>query len=280
MAKVLPFLHSTALFLVACPLYAEAPAPSDPAAYPPSGSPSVPVDTQLAPAPATGPADNASASAIPAALEPPKPAASEPSRWPELSLRIDPLNWLLQGRLGFELEAEVWRFISVETIPIFVVDEQPPLLALRGIPDTLHQRSNGFGALAGASLGVGFWLDGKPFRGNVLRFYYTNYGLKYSAQNSNGVFDQVRHTERMLVGMFGSHSKWGPFTIATGIGLGVDMNRERRCVVDPSGTLGTKDCSDDEILIQVEENADSYVSVTSSTHPVYLLGRLSLGFVF
>lgn len=174
-----------------------------------------------------------------------------------------------------------WKFISVETVPIFVVDNKPPLLNLGGIPDTLSQRSNGLGALAGASIGAGFWLNGKPFQGTVLRFYYTNYGYKYEAKDDIGTIDSVKHTERFLVGMLGSHSKWGPFTIATGIGLGVEMNRERRCVDATTGALVTSDCSDDEIVIQVQRGANaSTAAVTGPWHPVYLLGRLSLGFVF
>jgi hypothetical protein len=176
-----------------------------------------------------------------------------------------------------------WEFISVEMVPVFVVNNQPPVLNLGGIPDTLRQESNGLGSLAGTSIGAGFWLNGKPFQGTVLRFYYTNYGYKYVAKDSISEFDSVKHTERYLVGMFGSHSKWGPFTIAYGIGLGVEMNREKRCF-DPnypnSTDLGTSGCSDDEILIQVQRDTRNTAAVTGGFHPVYLLGRLSLGFVF
>lgn len=179
-----------------------------------------------------------------------------------------------------------WKFITVETIPVFVVDGKPPMLNLGSIPDTLSQESNGIGALAGASIGAGFWLNGTPFRGTVLRFSYTNYGYKYLAKDDLGTIDSVKHTERYLVGMIGSHMKWGVFTIASGIGLGVEMNRERRCISTTSPTTGKADfdtsgCSDNEILMQVQRtNQQSFAAVTGSWHPVYLLARLSLGFVF
>jgi hypothetical protein len=216
-------------------------------------------------------------------VEPPPPPVSEEKsnfELPDFSVRVDPLNWLLAGRLGFELESGLWKFISVEVIPVFVVNEKPPLLNLSGIPDTLKQQSNGVGALAGASIGAGFWLNGKPFQGTVLRFYYTNYGYKYLAEDSGGKIDGVTHTERFLVGMIGSHSKWGPFTIASGIGLGVEMNREQRCY-DDSGAIQTKGCPDDEIQLRVRRAPDETVTaVTGPFHPVYILGRLSLGVVF
>ena len=48
-----------------------------------------------------------------------------------------------------------------------------------------------------------------------------------------------------------------------------------------SGALVTSGCSDDEIVIQVQRGANaSTAAVTGPWHPVYLLGRLSLGFVF
>ncbi|MGC4067515.1 MAG: hypothetical protein QM784_23295 [Polyangiaceae bacterium] len=90
----------------------------------------------------------------------------------------------------------------------------------------------------------------------------------------------MKHTERFLVGMIGSHSKWGPFTIASGIGLGVEMNREQRCFGE-QGDVVTSGCPDDEIQVRVRRSPDETVTaVTGPFHPVYILGRLSLGVVF
>lgn len=283
---------------------AAAPAGTPIAAYPPATQPQAPAaqaPTQAppnayaaptaaqptyaaAPQPPNDYGSNANGNA--GIVEPPPPPdpksdSDGPMKFPDFSVRVDPLNWLLAGRLGFELEMGVWKFISVETVPLFVVNSTPPMLNLRGVPDTLSQKSNGVGALAGASIGAGFWLNGKPFEGSVIRFYYTNYGLSYAAADSGGTFDQVSHTERFLVGMLGNHSKWGPFTIATGIGLGVEMNRERRCI-NPTNDMQTvtSGCTDDEIVIRTQRDAPNYATLTGWAHPVYLLGRISLGFVF
>lgn len=260
------------------PVYA-APAPNTP--MPQTTAPSAPPPTSPAYTNESPPANyNEGTSGVAEPPPPPAPSQEPSAKLPDFSIRVDPLNWLLEGRLGFELEAEVWKFVSVETIPIFVVNSKPPLLNLSGIPDTLSQQSNGLGSLAGASIGAGFWLNGKPFQGTVLRFYYTNYGYKYVAKENGIELDSVKHTERFLVGMLGSHSKWGPFTIGTGIGLGVELNRERRCVDAIAGGHKTSGCTDDEIVLTVQRSTNAQTAVTGPWHPVYLLGRISLGVVF
>ncbi len=216
---------------------------------------------------------------------PPPPPPRKPDEGyeiPDFSVRIDPFNWLLKGRLGLELEVEVWEFISFELVPIFVVNEEPPLLNLRGFPSDLTQHSNGLGAMSGASFGAGFWLEGKPFEGHVLRVILTNYGYEYRTDDNTGRIDTVQHTERRLFGMFGSHSRWGPFTIAGGIGLGVELNKQERCF--PQGATAvasaTTEGCDGQHLIAIERDLDPVGELNGPLHPVYLTLRFSLGFVF
>ena len=197
---------------------------------------------------------------------------------PDLSVRIDPINWLIFGRLGFELEAEVWKFLSVEVVPVFVASSDPPAHNLGGFPASLKQRSNGLGALSGASISAGFWLEGKPLEGNVLRVVFTNYGYEYVTEDNAGVIDRVTHTERRLFGFFGSHSRWGFFTITGGLGLGVELNDEQRCF--ESG-VATTECSGDELLIRADRTADPrFINLNGALHPAYFMFRLSLGFIF
>lgn len=209
--------------------------------------------------------------------EPPPPQANpeEGFEVPGFSVRVDPFNWLLEGRLGFELEVEVYDFITAELVPIFVVSEQPPALNLRGVPDTLYQSSNGFAAMSGASLGLGFWLGGDPFRGYVLRAVFTNYAYSYESRDDAGEIDAADHTERQLYGMLGSHARWGAFTIAGGIGLGVELNKESRC---PDDFLESQ-CDDSELLISTDR-AGGAVDLNGPLHPAVLHARFSLGVAF
>ncbi len=214
---------------------------------------------------------------------PPPRKSDEGFEIPDFSVRIDPFNWLLHGRLGFELEVEVWEFISFELVPVFVVNESPPVLNLtRGFPSDLTQHSNGIGAMSGASFGAGFWLEGTPFEGHVLRAIITNYGYEYQANDDTGRVDTVQHTERRFYGMFGSHSRWGPFTIAGGIGLGVELNKQERCF--PDGATGVASATDQgcdgALEIALERNLTTRGDLNGGLHPIYIEGRFSLGFVF
>lgn len=208
---------------------------------------------------------------------PPPPQRPEGSgvEVPDFSIRIDPFNWLLEGRLGLELEVELTSFLTVEMVPVFVASEQPPSLNLGGIPDTLHQRSNGLGAMSGASAGLGFWLEGDTLEGTVIRAIITNYAYTYAAEDDAGTIDEVSHTERQLYGMIGSHARWKAFTIAGGIGLGVELNKQSRC---PDG-LDPSDCDDSELLLRIDRS-DEYVNLNSSLYPAVIHGRISLGVVF
>jgi hypothetical protein len=218
------------------------------------------------------------------AYEAPPPPSAPPGegfKMPPWSVRIDPFNWLLEGRLGLELEVGVLKFMSVELVPVFVVNDQPPTLNFSGIEDTLYQHSNGLGALAGSSLSVGFWLEGKAFRGYVLRAILTNYGYTYETKDRDGKIDEASHTERHFYGYIGSQSTWGAFTIAGGIGLGVELNKEQRCFTSGSvASAKTKNCADDgELLIALDRNVRAVADLNSPLHPIQLMARFSLGIV-
>jgi hypothetical protein len=200
---------------------------------------------------------------------------------PAFSIRIDPLNWLLEGRLGFELEVQVWECSSVEIVPIFVVSEDPPLLDWGALEDVVTQHSNGLGPISGASLGASFWLDGEPFRGTVLRAILTNYGYVFKASDALGAFDRVERTERRFVGFIGSYSRWGFFTIGGGLGIGYELNQQQRCdLMRNTGRVNGVGSGCDELLIALDADADTVADLNGFLHPVYLEGRLSLGAAF
>jgi len=197
-------------------------------------------------------------------------------------VRVDPFNWLLRGLLGFELEVETpLEFMSVELVPVFVVNSRPPSFSLSGRDDVLSRQSDGIGALAGTSIGLGLWPGGKAFKDYVFRVVFTNYGFGYKATDDAGVFDQASHVERTLYGMFGSVTRYGAFTIAGGIGLGVDLNKEKRCFVLEAGrVIATRDCRDQEFLIKLNRNADTVADLTGGLGGVQIIGRISLGVSF
>lgn len=206
---------------------------------------------------------------------PPEKAESAGFTIPDFSLRVDPFNWLLEGRLGIEMEVELYDFITAELVPVFVVSDQPPALNLQGIPDTLYQHSNGLGALSGTSVGVGFWLEGDAFEGYVLRAVLTNYSYSYETKDDLGVIDAAEHTERQFYGMLGSHARWGAFTIAGGLGLGVELNKQDRC---PDGIDASR-CDSSELLIAANRTG-SLVDLNGPLYPAVIHGRFSLGVVF
>jgi hypothetical protein len=215
--------------------------------------------------------------------EPPPPPQKPDDGFeiPDFSVRIDPFNWLLEGRLGFEFEVQLWEFITFETVPVFVVDESPLTLRLGGREDNLTQHSNGLGALSGASLGVGFWLDGEPFEGTVLRAIYTNYGYDYRTRAGDRTIDEVEHTERHLYGFIGSYRRWGFFTLGGGIGLGVELNKQERCVVTQATSFRTASSGcDGELQIALDDRGREAADLNGWLHPVQIVGRISLGAVF
>ncbi len=197
------------------------------------------------------------------------------------SIRADPLEWLLNGRLGIELESEVYKFISFELVPEFVTSELPPVLK-QSFSGVVSQKSDGIGALSGAAASVGFWLNGKPLRGSVIRAIITNRGYRYAATDdqTGKEFDHVSHVERRFYGYYGSHSVWGPFTIAGGIGIGVELNKERRCMTRVPGVFSSN-CPKDGLAIAMDPTySQGLGDLNSWTYPIEFLLRLSLGVAF
>jgi hypothetical protein len=205
---------------------------------------------------------------------------------PTMSVRVDPFNWLLAGRLGFELESQVWKFISVEFVPEFIVNDQPPYLNLNfiGVPNTLRQKSAGIGALAGTSVGVGFWLNGTPMEGYVLRAEFTNYAIDYDT-----AIDHVAYVEREFQVLLGQHSKWGPFTLAGTFGIGSMLNKHQRCFSSDFSpqSAQTSGCPNSkQMLLAVTPsnvatgNPMGLINLNGWAYPVDLVLRISLGVVF
>jgi hypothetical protein len=215
---------------------------------------------------------------------------------PTFSVRVDPLNWLLDGHLGFEVEVGLLEWLTVESIPMFVASKQPPIF---NSVDELEQAGNGIGALAGASLGVGFWLNGTAFRGDVLRVGINHYSVEYTTRaledegsssldpTSRGdILDRVVHNRTRLAVLFGSHKRWGFFTLAGGIGLEYEMNDTKRCLDNESGVWrSTADppCDDDQLQIARDRlgtvSEPRAVNLYDWLHPFYPVFRFSLGVV-
>lgn len=193
---------------------------------------------------------------------------------PPISLRIDPLNWILLGRLGVELEVGLIKWISVETVPMFVTTESPPWLSYGSSID-VTQHSTGWGPLAGASLGVNFWLSGKALQGYSLGTGFRSYGIEYRT-----TADSASHTARELYALFGSVSRWGAFTIAGGIGLSYDFNNESRCYSEDvfgAAEVGPGDCDEIQLATGFPLRNNPVVVVSPFAYPWDILVRFSLG---
>jgi len=196
---------------------------------------------------------------------------------PDISLRIDPFNFVLEGRLGVELETELYKLLSLELVPVFVIMQSPPTLNYSTYEkSSLSQESNGWGPLSGAAIDVGIWFGGKPFKGSVLRAGFSNYAYTYKTTAPGN--DSVSHTSRQLFAMVGSHSSMGVFTIAYGLGLGYELNQQNRCF-DEFGNP-TSDCDKDQLLIKLNRDGSSAADLSSYLYPFDFLARLSLGVVF
>jgi hypothetical protein len=202
---------------------------------------------------------------------------------PPWSVRVDPFIWLFDGKLGLELEVGLLKFLSFELVPVFVTSEQPPSFDIFYGEDTLYRESNGWGPLAGTSVGFGFWLGKKPLEGSVLRVILTNYSYHYRAKDSTGEFDDVPHVERRLFGYFGSHSNFGAFTLAGGFGLGVELNKETRCIESqPPFEKHTTGCPDDDDLLMMTDRfmRTPPIDLNGGYGGVQILFRISLGVAF
>ena len=210
------------------------------------------------------------------------PPEKPPAKIPPLSFRIDPFNWLLEGRLGVEAEVGLLDFLSVEVIPVFVANSKPPTLDFRGFSSKLYQESNGIGPMSGGSIDLGFWLDGKPLRGYVMRVGITNEAYGYKTKDDTGDVDSVNHTERRAFFMFGSHSRWGAFTISGGIGLGIELNKQQRCF--PTGSTSVNQATDancdNQLLISLDRQTKEVLDLNGGLYPITIMGRFSLGVAF
>ena len=258
---------------------ATAPAPSaapvrPPAAAPPPGAPTQPI---VEPPPPPEPID-----------EPPPPPERPRRTLPQMSVRIDPFNLLIDGDLGIELEVAVLKFMTVELVPDFVVNDSPPTFGYLTGPHGLTRKSNGWGPLAGTSVDVGFWLQGKALDGNVIRLMFTDYGYKYAAP-----LDSVSHAERVLYGYFGTNDRWGAFSMEFGIGLGADLNKQRRCYVpdNPNAPADqvtfhpTNQCDENALFLRTDRTnvpgvVPPVIDLSGGLAGIRLLGRISLGVVF
>jgi hypothetical protein len=202
---------------------------------------------------------------------------------PQFSIRFDPLNRLLLGRLSVELEASVWKYLTVMLTPVFVTAQSPIAVNYAGLDEPLTQHSNGLGPLSGTSVGVGVWPWAEPFHGYVFRLEFTNYGYRYRTADAKGVIDAVTFTERRLQLFVGSHSRFGPFTFAGGFGLGYELNQVDRCglTTESDGTIvgRTNDCHGKQ-QIALDRNMQEKEDLNGPLHPVYFLARFSLGVVF
>lgn len=261
--------------------------PPPPTGPPPpvyQAAPSAPAYAQPQSAPPPPPAYGSQ----PAIVEPPPPPPPKPQQkgllWPPpWSVRLDPFTLIFYGHLNIELEVGLLKWLSVELVPQFVTSETPPLWSgFNDRADYVRQASNGWGPLSGTSIGAGFWLQGKPLEGYVLRAIFTNYGYTYQSYGANGVkVDEFSHTARVLMAMFGSNSTFGVFTIAGGIGLGVDLNNQHRCY--PAGANSIDDAQPsgcDTLQLALDPSVRSVGIVSSSIYPAVIAARISLGVTF
>lgn len=265
---------------------AQAPAPAA-SAPPPAASAQSP---QVYPPPPQSPSYPAQAgyAAQPPGYQPPAnyynppPPPQKPedsSGLPHFSVRADPLNWLVWGELNLELEIQLWKIITFEVVPQFLTTESPLVYG-----DILFKRSNGLGPISGTSLGVGFWLDGKPFKGTVLRALFRNYGYEYQTRRGGVPQDPedgswVSRTERQLIGFLGSASRWGAFTMAGGVGVGVELEDQRRCW-QTVNEVRTDTCPHEEQELALDNGKEETVDLNGALHPVVFMFRLSLGVSF
>ncbi|HQB42860.1 MAG TPA: hypothetical protein PLV85_04610, partial [Polyangiaceae bacterium] len=144
----------------------------------------------------------------------PPPPPRKPPPEDMLSVRFDPLSWILRGRPSLEIEYLLLDWLTVEAVPM--LGTQPMIF------DSFEQSGAGIGA------GLGIWLDGKAFSGYVLRplmqINAMHYKTDYTGTLMENESNDIEHTEVRVGGMIGGHNRWDFFTIAWGIGLTVDTN--------------------------------------------------------
>lgn len=232
--------------------------------------------------------------ATPASQPPPPPRplpAQEPQGrtefvLPGMSFRMDPFEMLLEGRFGPQLEVEVFEFMTFELVPLFFLTDSPFVLDLTGFvgrKSEITQHSNGLGPLVGASAGVGFWLGGRPFRGYVLRAMLTNFGVKYRSHFDGDVIDEVTFTERRFQVLLESMTRFGIFTINSGIGIGYELNPKDRCDLSDRGggfyNPQSTGCGELQIMVS-DGGGEGPVNLQGPLGRWSIVGRLSIGLTF
>jgi hypothetical protein len=223
--------------------------------------------------------------------QPPPPTDDYELDMPDVSVRLDPFNGIISGRLGLELEVAPLDWLSVELVPVFVVMRSPPSLSVN--VDNLEQRARGLGPISGASLGVGFWFGGdRALDGYVLRAYLTNFGYRYETTDDNdNRIDTVTRVERRFGAMFGSQTVIGDyFTFAGGLGIEYELNRDKRCFDSSNPLVGERPvgtragCDDGEYLIATERYPSNgpvdAVDLHGPLYPFEIVARISFGVTF
>ncbi|MFW5739379.1 MAG: hypothetical protein ACOC1F_03325 [Myxococcota bacterium] len=186
---------------------------------------------------------------------PPPPPRRDPPPSDMLSLRFDPLSWILRGRPALEVEYLLLDWLTVEAAPM--LGTQPMIY------DEFDQSGVGFGA------SLGFWLDGDAFSGYVLRplmqINAMHYETDYEGPLNENEHTDIEHTEVRVGGMLGGHNRWNFFTIAWGIGLTVDTNAD-----------------DSEKTLRWDENNAAKIHDFGQVFSpkVDIISRLSLGVIF
>ncbi|MBX3184676.1 MAG: hypothetical protein KIT72_05310 [Polyangiaceae bacterium] len=190
------------------------------------------------------------------------------------AVRLDPLNWLLQGRLPISGDIALTEWFSVELRPVFVVNEQPPMLNFKGVDDTIYQESSFIGAMSELSVAASFWLEA-PLEGYVLRGVLNYASYDFVAKDNQGEFDRVTDSGAQVLFFFGSYGKYGPISIGGGIGLGTHLGSGERCL---DGATRPNGC-DRELHIRVNRGG-SFGDIRNGLYPIILDTRLEFGVVF
>lgn len=184
--------------------------------------------------------------------------------------------------MGFELEVEALEWLTIETVPIFVMAREP-----FSMPSMVQQESNGLGPLSGASLSAGFWLEGDSFRGTVIRAGLTNYSYRYRSfeklpnEERGSELDQTTLTQTRLSVMLGSGRRFGYFTIAGGFGIEYDLRDERQCLEQQAQWVTKRTgCDRSEYMLRRRKDEPDAANLRGFLYPFEFVFRFSLGVVF
>lgn len=204
---------------------------------------------------------------------------------PPFSVRIDPLETVLEGRAGLQLEMRMLPWVTLELTPLFLVSSAPPvsdLFAFNGRVDQVTQHSAGVGPIAGAAIALGLWPGGRSFYGYVVRAQLTNHGIEYRSTQADVTIDRATFTERRLSLTFGRAYRLGPIVIEGGIGLSYELNRTDRCALRKQGAVfqsSTTECAGEFLIATDATQAGTPIDLRAGMYPVALHGRFAIGVV-